>query len=173
MNHSTKRVQAFSDAVLAIAATVLAVPLAKIDETVRLDMYLRGKSLSEVLSSDYQIESFVMFVGSFTLVYLVWVRHGRQFTRLSREEVAGETPALVITNMLELFLATLLPYTTACASRARLTAREDIEERRNLALPFCANVFALATTRVVFEALALRARPSIGTGFFNLCEAVA
>jgi uncharacterized membrane protein len=173
MNHSTRRLQSISDAVLAIAATVLAVPLARIDETVRLDMYFRGKPLREVLKSDYQLESFAMFVGSFTLVYLVWVRHGRQFSRLTREQAAGETPALMVTNMLELFLATLLPYTTASASRARLTAAEDVEDRRNLALPFCANVFALATTRVVFESLAFRARPSLGTGFFNLCEATA
>ena len=175
MKQVIKRLQAFSDAVLAIAAIVLAVPLAKVDETTKLDMYLRGKPLSEVLGSDFQLESFAMFLGSFIIVYLVWVRHGRQFSRLSREELAGDTPGLIVTNMVELFLATLLPYTAASAARARLTINYDDDDvdRRGLALPFCANVFALATARVVFESLALRARHSLEAGFFNLVEAVA
>lgn len=169
MNHLINRLQVFSDAVLAIAATILATPLAKIEETTRLDMYLRGLPLLDVLVSDYQLESFAMFFGSFTIVFMVWIRHGRQFTLLSSEQVGGETSALVVANMAELFLATLLPYTTASASRARLSTGNEAE-RRSLALPFCANIFALATTRVVFESFALRARPSVGAVLFNLIE---
>jgi uncharacterized membrane protein len=171
-HHTTRverRIQALSDAVLAIAATILAVPLTRIEEAVRLDMYLRGETLEHVLTSEYQMESFAMLFGTFFIVYLVWVRHGRQFHKLAREDAGA---ALVLSNAVELLLTTTLPFTAASAARSGL-GDEDItsDERQKLALPFCANMFALATARVSFEAFALRARTSPGEGFFNLIEA--
>ena len=138
----------------------LAVPLARVDETARVDIYVRGETLGGVLTSAYQLESFAMLAGTFVVVYLVWVRHGRQFHRLAREDAGS---GLVLSNALELLLTSMLPVTAATAARssASVAGYSDADadaaarDKRRLALPFCANVLGLATARVTFEAFAL------------------
>jgi uncharacterized membrane protein len=146
---SLQRLEAFSDAILAIAATVLVTPLVRFDEAVKLSIYLRGATLRETLASRDNAESLALFAGSFAIVFLLFLRHGRQYARL--EYQVGV--AIVLVNSLELLAATLLPFTSSSAARSSLQPDED---RRYLALPFCANVFLLSVTRVVFEALVIK-----------------
>jgi uncharacterized membrane protein len=70
-----ERLAGYTDAVLAIIATVLVVPLTKLDESSRREVagIVVGRSLLEVLTSNYQLETLALYYATFMVVYTVWM----------------------------------------------------------------------------------------------------
>lgn len=97
------RLVLFTDAVVAIAITLLILPLVDLaNEPVQHP--------SEVVTEHWdQIGSFLL---SFAVIARLWLAHHRMF-----QHVRSYTPALVMWNMLWVFTAVVLPFPTELAGR--------------------------------------------------------
>ncbi|MEV6966675.1 TMEM175 family protein [Hamadaea sp. NPDC051192] len=94
--HGLERVIFFSDAVIAIALTLLAIelPVPSGDEWVH--------QLQEYLGSDY-----VAFLISFAVIATLWFNHHRMF-----QQIARLTYGMIWLNILGLFTIVLMPFAT-------------------------------------------------------------
>jgi uncharacterized membrane protein len=99
----TRRVEAFSDGVLAIAMTLLV-----LDLTTRV--YRPGSFGAQLLSA---WPAYVAFLSSFLYVAVMWVNHHAIFSRLT-----GVTTRLLWANMAVLLGAVVLAFTTAVLAQA-------------------------------------------------------
>lgn len=73
---TTNRLEAYSDAVLGIAATLLVVPFMNLDESTKKELLVK-KSLKDALFSEYRLRSFVLYYAAFCLVVQLWIWHGK------------------------------------------------------------------------------------------------
>mmetsp|Transcript_30966 Transcript_30966/g.49682 ORF Transcript_30966/g.49682 Transcript_30966/m.49682 type:complete len:505 (-) Transcript_30966:3756-5270(-) len=144
-----ERVQAYSDAVLSIIATVLVVPLMKVDEASKKEILLTGGSLFQVLTEPYRLESFAMYWVSFWIVFVVWTWHGRKF----RGYETGNTIA-VYANGIELLATSLLPFTASTASNADSASGGDKQVRDDMIRMFYFNILGIASAHLFFQLVA-------------------
>ncbi|WP_127781801.1 TMEM175 family protein [Rhodococcus sp. X156] len=96
---AVERLISYSDAVVAIAATLLVLPLVDIAPEVQ------ARPLGEVLA-DHRSQ-LLAFVLSFVVIGRLWAAHHRLF-----QPLRGHTPALVWLNMLWLLSIVFLPFPT-------------------------------------------------------------
>src|SRR5215469_2591255 len=94
----TGRVEAFSDGIFAIAATLLVLDL-KVPQT-------GGRTLASALRSQWP--TYLAFVTSFATILIMWINHHRIFTLIGRSD-----DRLLFYNGLLLFGVTLVPFPTA------------------------------------------------------------
>jgi uncharacterized membrane protein len=107
------RVEAFSDGVIAVAITLLALDLPIPDPEA-------GRSLAHELASRWP--SFAAFVVSFVTIGIVWINHHAMLRRLA--EVDHGT---LLLNLLLLLSVCLLPFSTALmADYLKATDGEDL-----------------------------------------------
>jgi uncharacterized membrane protein len=106
------RIVNFSDAVVAIAATLLVLPL--VDTTAELD----HETVRTLLSDNS--DKFLAFALSFVVICRFWISHHNSFAH-----VIGYTPVLIWANCLWLLSIAFLPFPTeligASSSKNRLT----------------------------------------------------
>ncbi|MBX3089854.1 MAG: DUF1211 domain-containing protein [Cryobacterium sp.] len=99
---STERLVFFSDAVFAIAMTLLVVEL-KVPQVPHEEL---GAALVEM------IPEFGSFVLSFVVVGMIWMSHHRKF-----RAITGYTQTLIRINLLMLLVVASLPFTTSLLGR--------------------------------------------------------
>jgi uncharacterized membrane protein len=99
LHFETARTVAFSDAVLAIAITLLVIDLRPPD-------LAPGQSLVSALLADYR--RYVALVSSFAIIGLVWIHHHRLFRLIERAD-----HTLVNLNLLLMLAVMVVPYPTA------------------------------------------------------------
>ncbi|MHA7986716.1 TMEM175 family protein [Rathayibacter sp. CAU 1779] len=105
---SPRRLQAYSDGVFAIAATLLVLDLSV--DTLDVGDDPSSAQLWHALGTDWP--SFVSFGLSFVLLGLLWAIHARQF------EVVERVDSVVLTlNTLRLLGVVLVPFTTSLTDR--------------------------------------------------------
>ena len=99
--NETARVEAFSDAVFAIAMTLLVLEL-KIPH--------QGKDQPGVLLQQLmdQRSMYVAFLTSFVTIGIMWIKHHRLFTLIQRR-----THTLILLNLLLMLGVTVVPFPTA------------------------------------------------------------
>lgn len=102
-----KRLQCFNDAVFAIVATILVLPLRRLEEKSK-----QGASLADQLSGKWR--ELVVYVSGFLVICAVWKLHVLRFRILSRVD-----DVLVWFNLTSLLFTSLLPFT--CALEGRFT----------------------------------------------------
>lgn len=100
-----KRLQCFNDAVFAIVATILVLPLRKLEGKGK-----EGASLFNQLSGKWP--EFVAYVSSFLVICAVWKLHVLRFRILSRVD-----DILVWFNLTSLLFTSFLPFTCALEGR--------------------------------------------------------
>jgi uncharacterized membrane protein len=100
--YSAERVIAFSDAVMAVAITLLVLDL-------KLPEGVTDADLPAVISSN--MHSMWCYVLSFLVIGLLWMAHHRQFTYIRRAD-----DALTWINLLFLMTIGLIPYVTSVMS---------------------------------------------------------
>lgn len=98
-----------TDAVVAIAMTLLVLPL------VELAPEVAAEGLSSVASGHGDV--FLSFVVSFLVIHVFWRAHERAFA-----SVRETGPGLRVLNMLWLLVVAFLPFPTAVVGRAATTA---------------------------------------------------
>ncbi len=99
LHFETARTAAFSDAVLAIAITLLVLDL-------RPPHLAPGQSLASALLADYR--RYVALVSSFAIIGLVWIHHHRLFRLIERAD-----HTLVNLNLLLMLAVMVVPFPTA------------------------------------------------------------
>jgi uncharacterized membrane protein len=102
------RVAAFSDGVFAVAIVLLILDL-------HVPSATPGEPLRELLRTE--LPSALMFVLSFAIVGITWLKHQRMFARIRRADTA-----LIVLNLLLLLGVTVVPFTTALLARYLQTA---------------------------------------------------
>ncbi|MBK7376852.1 MAG: DUF1211 domain-containing protein [Chitinophagaceae bacterium] len=102
-----ERMILFSDAVFAIAITLLVIEL-KVPEIERAEL-TEGKLLKALA---HMIPQFVGFIISFMFIGIYWTVHHRLFGY-----VVNYTPKLLWLNLLFLFAVALMPFSTAFLQR--------------------------------------------------------
>ncbi|GBG25182.1 Endosomal/lysomomal potassium channel TMEM175 [Hondaea fermentalgiana] len=146
-----ERVQAYSDAVLSIVATVLAAPLLRMTEASKREILITGRSLRSVLLAPYKLQAMAVYYWAFMFVTLVWFWQGPKFHSLS---TTPRATFLVYANYLELLVTSLLPF----AASAAVNSDEASSGARSFSYPLYLNVFAVAATHLLFQTLALYVR---------------
>lgn len=104
---STRRLEAFTDGVFAIAATLLVLDLGV--DRLRLPSRPTAGEVWGALGANW--ESFLSFTISFLLLCLLWYLHVRQFEHIVRTDVA-----LIWLNSIRLLGVVLIPFTTSMNS---------------------------------------------------------
>jgi uncharacterized membrane protein len=104
---SVERSVGLTDAVVAIAMTLLILPLVEVAGEVDTD------DLEGVLAEHWDL--FLSFVVSFLVIYVFWSAHSTAFRRLVGHAV--EVPALRPLNMCWLLVIAFLPFPTAVVGR--------------------------------------------------------
>src|SRR5215204_1150393 len=99
-----ERMVLFSDAVFAIAITLLVIEI-KIPEKAELEEGISNHSL--LLALVHLIPKFLGFIISFMLIGIYWTVHHRMFGY-----VTSYTPKLLRLNLLFLFFIALMPFST-------------------------------------------------------------
>lgn len=106
MEKETARIEGFSDAVFAIAITLLVLELHIPDDAINNQQGVLLHSLVE------QWPSFLAFGLSFFSIFIMWVNHHKIFKQIYRRSTA-----LMFANGLLLFLANCISYPTALLAR--------------------------------------------------------
>jgi uncharacterized membrane protein len=101
------RALALTDAVVAIAMTLLVLPLVEVAGEVDTN------ELGSFLSDHWDL--FLSFVISFVVIYVFWSAHGVAFRRI--ENLHTEARALPLLNLWWLLLIAFLPFPTAVVGR--------------------------------------------------------
>jgi len=143
-----ERVQAYSDALLSIIATINVVPFIKMQESFKKEILVEGTTLAKVLLSNYRLQAYFLYWVVFWIIFDVWSRHGRKFHGL-RE---GST-VLVYANWMELLCVSLLPFTASSA----LNSNSDGVDADDV-MPLHVNVLAVAVSNLVFQGIAHSSR---------------
>ena len=94
MNINKERLVAFTDAIIAIAATIMVLELVTPEDT----------TLQGLLS---QWPVFIAYLTSFDLIYLVWLNHHNAF-----QKIEHVTICIFVLNGIWTFFLTLVPFTT-------------------------------------------------------------
>ncbi len=102
MEKETARIEAFSDAVFAIAITLLVLEL----HVPARDSFHNPSDFLKKISEEWP--SFLAFALSFFSIFIMWVNHHKLF-----KQIYKRTTALMFSNGLILFLATCISYPTA------------------------------------------------------------
>src|SRR5205085_5705026 len=105
---TASRVEAFSDGVLAIAATLLVLELRVPDP---------GQDLAQALLA--QAPSYATYLVSFLTIGIIWVNHHQLFAHVRRVD-----RTLLFLNLLRLLVVSLTPFPTALLGRF-VTAERD------------------------------------------------
>jgi uncharacterized membrane protein len=98
MQSETKRVEAFSDAVFAIAITLLILEI-------KVPTQEQGHLADQLLR---QWPSYLAFITSFAYIGIMWINHHRMFTNIGKC-----TDTLLALNLLLLLGVTVVPFPTA------------------------------------------------------------
>jgi len=106
MEKETVRMEGFSDAIFAIAITLLVLDLhvpnrETVTDSTQLIAYLKG-----------QWPSYLAFCISFFSIFIMWVNHHKLF-----KQIYSRNTAITFVNGLILFFATIVSYPTALLSR--------------------------------------------------------
>jgi uncharacterized membrane protein len=96
----SSRVEAFSDGVFAVAITLLVLDLHAPES--------KGQFLSELVD---QWQSYVAYLAAFLIIGVVWMTHHSLFSRIARVNAR-----LISHNMLQLLLASLVPFAAGVIS---------------------------------------------------------
>jgi TMEM175 potassium channel family protein len=106
---STRRLEAFSDGVFAVAITLLV-----------LDLHVKSGPLARALGDAWP--SYVTYVVSFLTIGIIWMNHHAQFDRIERAD-----RTLMVLNLLLLLFVTLIPFPTRLlATRLNNHADRDL-----------------------------------------------
>ena len=100
----TGRIEAFSDGVFAVAATLLVLNLQPPAETAFASLGV--SDLLGALAKDWR--SFIVYVISFGFILIMWINHHNMF-----RVIRGTDHIFLLLNGLLLLLITLVPFTTA------------------------------------------------------------
>ena len=148
------RVEAFSDGVLAIALTLLALDL-------RVPVSRPGSFGHDLLN---EWPSYIAYLASFVYIGVIWANHHALFTRIDRVN-----RGLLARNLALLLPASVLPFPTAALAAAFRTGTAG-DERAALAL-YGVIAFAMAATwLLMFTYLDQRPellRDDVPTGYFR------
>jgi uncharacterized membrane protein len=102
-----ERTITLTDAVVAIAMTLLILPLVEVSQDVETDR-------PAAFLVDHA-DLLISFVVSFLVIYAFWAAHGSAFRRLAGSDRA--VPALRLLNMLWLLVVAFLPFPTAVVGK--------------------------------------------------------
>jgi TMEM175 potassium channel family protein len=119
---STKRLEAFSDGVFAVAITLLV-----------LDVHVNGKPLSRALADAWPF--YVTYVVSFLTIGIIWMNHHAQFDRIARAD-----RTLMVLNLLLLMFVTLIPFPTGLLA----THLNNHDDRAVAAAVYAATLLAMS-----------------------------
>ena len=135
--HGVERTLTLTDAVVAIAMTLLVLPLVELAREVDVG------GLGAVFSEHRDV--FVSFVLSFLVIYVFWLAHEHAFA-----DVRQSGPGLRVLNMLWLLVVAFLPFPTAVVGRAATTGSVTV---------YIGAMFVLSALTSGMTQLALLARP--------------
>ena len=124
---SGERLQAFSDAVFSIVATIMVIPL-KVEEDELHESFL----LEEYLYNQYP--KYFVYIFSFILVVDTWYSHARIFNLIERVD-----DVILWLNLFVLLLVSFLPYGLAVISRFQQSDPEGF----GLAISTCSTIIIL------------------------------
>lgn len=134
------RLISFADAVIAIAMTLLILPLVT-------DAAAIGTQSPETFLAENTFSLFA-FVLSFGVIFRFWLGHHRMY-----EKVSGYTPALVWTNFLWLLSLVFLPFPT------QLLDTEDVDGRLTSGLYI--GTMLLASASALLQQLIISRTPGV------------
>jgi uncharacterized membrane protein len=126
MEKETVRIEGFSDAVFAIAITLLVLDLHAPDP----NAIKKGSELLTFLKSEWT--SYLAFTLSFFSIFIMWVNHHKIF-----KQIYSRNTAIMFANGLILFLVSAVSYPTA------LLARFFDGEASNIAVALYTGIFVL------------------------------
>ncbi|MGK6341398.1 TMEM175 family protein [Chryseobacterium sp. DT-3] len=106
MEKETVRIEGFSDAVFAIAVTLLVLDLHLPEEHV----IKNGNDLFTFIKSQWPV--FLAFILSFFSIFIMWVNHHKIF-----KQIYSRNSAIMFANGLILFLVSAVSYPTALLAR--------------------------------------------------------
>lgn len=106
MEKETVRIENFSDAVFAIAITLLVLDL----HVPSSEIIKNGSDLWDYLKNDWA--SFLAFTLSFFSIFIMWVNHHKIF-----KQIYSRNTAIMFSNGLILFLVSAVSYPTALLAR--------------------------------------------------------
>ena len=129
-----ERMILFSDAVFAIAITLLVIEI-KVPEKAELEAGISNHSL--LLALGHLIPKFIGFIVSFLLIGIYWTVHHRMFGYVN-----NYTPKLLRLNLLFLFFIALMPFSTGFYSEYAGT--ELIRQQLKVPMTFYVLNFSLA-----------------------------
>ena len=101
--YSTRRMEALTDGVFAIAMTLLILDL----DVTKFGQIISNQQLIHIFSNDFST-TFISFIISFLLLGSMWAVHARQFDSI---KYANRT--LMMLNNLRLLTVVLIPFTTS------------------------------------------------------------
>lgn len=101
--YSTRRMEALTDGVFAIAMTLLILDL----DVSKFGQILNNQELIRVFSNDFST-TFISFLISFLLLGSMWAVHARQF-----DSIKYTNRTLMMINNLRLLTVVLIPFTTS------------------------------------------------------------
>lgn len=126
MEKETVRIENFSDAVFAIAITLLVLDL----HAPEINTIKSGAELLKYLKSEWT--TYLAFTLSFFSIFIMWVNHHKIF-----KQIYSRNTAIMFSNGLILFLVTAVSYPTA------LLAHFFEEEASNIAVAVYTGIFVL------------------------------
>ncbi|MDN3674369.1 TMEM175 family protein [Flavobacterium branchiarum] len=126
MEKETVRIEGFSDAVFAIAITLLVLDLHTPDS----EVVKNGAQLLSFLKGEWT--TYLAFTLSFFSIFIMWVNHHKIF-----KQIYSRNTAIMFANGLILFLVSAVSYPTA------LLARFFNEEASNIAVAVYTGIFVL------------------------------
>jgi uncharacterized membrane protein len=135
--HGVERTITLTDAVVAIAMTLLVLPLVELAPDVDVDGF------GSVLNAHRDV--FVGFVLSFLVIYQFWVAHEQAFA-----SVRATGPWLRLLNMIWLLFVAFLPFPTAVVGRAATTTTVPV---------YIATMFVLSAVTSSMAQLGRRSGP--------------
>jgi|ERR1035438_1579636 uncharacterized membrane protein len=107
MTHETTRIEAFSDGVFSIAATLLVLDLKAPPATLPFWQGIAG-----------QWPQYASFLLSFLFIGIMWINHHRLFSHIVRSD-----DVLMVTNLLLLLGVVWIPYPTSLMAQAVVNGR--------------------------------------------------
>lgn len=126
MEKETARIEAFSDAVFAIAVTLLVLEL----HVPEFNIGSNPSALLKELSSQWP--TYIAFVISFFSIFIIWVNHHKVFKQIYKRNTG-----LMFANGLILFLVSLVSYPSA------LLARFYLSDSKQLSVTIYTGMFVL------------------------------
>jgi TMEM175 potassium channel family protein len=124
LNVSTGRLEAFSDGVFAVAATLLVL-------NVTVPTVSAGESLGHALANQWQL--YLAYANSFITIGIIWINHHAMISRLRSAD-----HSILILNLVLLLWVALLPFATSL-----MTDYLRLGHGQHLALAVYAGMFLL------------------------------